>query len=76
MTSTKIQLLEQSYTNEIEIAFLFNDGTHIVSVNCAISQARSLCAMRAPRETLLGSMKDTCPTPHWHMRVSIALELK
>jgi len=48
----------------------------VVSVDYLISEACSLSAMRAPRETLHRSMKDTCPTPPWHMRIRTALQLE
>ena len=76
MNSTRIQLLHQSYTLEITITFPVNGGIRVVSVYCLISQLRSLSAMRAPRQTPHRSMKDTRPTPHWHMRVRIALQRK
>jgi len=47
----------------IPIAYPFNGGMRVASVDCPISEVRSLTAMRAPRETLRRSMKDTCPTP-------------
>jgi len=69
--------LQLNNTLLIEIAFPFNNGMRIVSVNCLFSQLRSFSGIRPLRETLLRSMKDTCPkTPPWHMRVRIALQPK
>jgi hypothetical protein len=47
----------------IPIAFPFNEGIRIVSVDSPISQMRLPSAMRAPRETPRRSMKDTCLKP-------------
>jgi len=63
MTLTQIQLVLESNTLKIAIAFPFNGEIHVVSHVCLISQMRSPSAMRAPRETPHRSMKDTCPTP-------------
>jgi len=66
MKLTKIWLLQLNDTQLIKIAFPFNGGgVRVVPVDyCQLCQVHSLTAMRAPRETLHRSMKDTCPTSH------------
>jgi len=51
----------------LRITFPFNGDKCVASVDYPTSQRRSPSAMRAPRETLLRSMKDTCPTPRWRL---------
>jgi len=72
----EITILHCGYTLLIKITFPLIGDIRVASMDCLISGVRSPSAMRALHETLLRSMKHTCPKPHWHMRVRIALQLK